>query len=235
MDRFNIYVVEDMAVSRQALELKLLKNNHLIAGSSASAEQAWNEIKVNAEIDLVLIDIHLAGEKDGIWLAQQIRSSLDLPFVFLTAFGDDRTLEKVADTKPDGYLMKPYQDSTLRATISIAVNKKRNQVSNSSGKEVLELKEGYETVYLAPDKIHYMQSDGNYVHFFLDGKSHLIRGKLDSFLEDLNPNVFLKVHQRYVVNRHKITKLGIDHLFVLDTEIPISRRLRKNLPGTLKR
>ncbi len=231
-DRLNIYVVEDMAITRRALELKLIQQDHVVIGSAANAEVAWHEIRTHT-VDLVLIDIHLAGEKDGIWLARQIRTSLNLPFIFLTAFGDDKTLEQVVGTQPNGYLMKPYNDATLLTTIRIAMEKAGNNELASQDQHI-ELRDGYTKALVAQSKIHYLQSDGNYVHVYLDIGSHIVRTKLDDLLNELNSEVFIKIHQRYAVNRHKIERIASDYFVVLGVDVPISRKHKKHLPESLK-
>ena len=116
----NIYIVEDVAISRMSLETMLLENEYEVVGSAASAETAWKEIQ-SLPVDLILLDINLSGEKNGVWLAQQIRKNLNISIVYLTAFGDQQTLKEVLETKPNGYLMKPYQEPTLLTTIDIAL------------------------------------------------------------------------------------------------------------------
>ncbi|MHB8863292.1 MAG: PAS domain S-box protein, partial [Pirellulaceae bacterium] len=73
--------------------------------------------------DLVLMDIHLAGELDGINAAQTIRERLDIPVVFLTAFADDMTLERAKVTEPFGYIIKPFETRELHTVIEMALYK----------------------------------------------------------------------------------------------------------------
>ena len=131
-------------------------------------------IQDNNQIDLVLLDINLSGVKDGIWLAQQIRKSLNLPIVYLTAFGDSNTLKAVVDTKPNGYLMKPYNGPTLLTTITIALEHfAKNELGQEQKPEgsllindTIYIKDGYVKVKVNLKDIYYVQSDGNYLHIF---------------------------------------------------------------------
>ena len=77
-----IFIVEDMAISRMALESILEENNYEIVGSAAKAETAYMQLQ-NLDIDLLLIDINLAGEKDGIWLTNKMREISNTPIIFL--------------------------------------------------------------------------------------------------------------------------------------------------------
>ncbi len=104
--KYKVFIVEDMAISRMALESILEENNYEIVGSAAKAETAYMQLQ-NLEIDLLLIDINLAGEKDGVWLTNKLREISNVPIIFLTAYSDSKTLANVKSAKSNGYLMKP--------------------------------------------------------------------------------------------------------------------------------
>ena len=227
-DRTTVYVVEDMAISRIGLEAMLVKNNYEIAGSSAKAETAWDEMQGLA-IDIILLDINLAGQKNGIWLAQQIRKYLKIPIVFLTAYGDQKTLKEVLDIKPEGYLMKPYQEPTLMTTIAIALTNSLEKhqehsalVIKETENDVVHLKVGRTVVKLKTSAILFAKSEGNYVQITLATKRYVIRKKLTSFLEELPKGQFLQCHRRYIVNLKKIDFFGTDAITIQNIEIPTS-------------
>ena len=92
-------------------------NAPVIAYSGEEAIKIAEEIKPN----LVLIDITLKGEMDGIETAKQIRDRFDIPLVYLTFYVDDRTVERAKETEPFGYLLKPLDESELRTIIEIAL------------------------------------------------------------------------------------------------------------------
>lgn len=232
-----VYIVEDVAISRMSLETMLLENQYQLSGSAAKAEIAWKEIQITPT-DLVLLDINLAGEKNGIWLAQQIRTHLHLPIVYLTAYGDEQTLQEVLDTKPDAYLMKPYQEPALLATINIALNnfdEKQKEVEHikTTEKEYLFIKESYTQVKLKIQDIHFIKSEGNYLDIYLAHKTHVIRKKLSDFLELLPQDSFLQCHRRYIINSKRIEIFGKDYLQLHGKKIPVSPRYRNSLEKTL--
>lgn len=238
-EQLKIYIIEDMAITRAYLEDNLISSGYNVLGSSAKAENAWEDL-LKLDVDLALIDIHLAGEKDGIWLARKIRENLDIPFVFLTAFGDDQTLSEVIDTKPNGYLMKPYNVPSLLTTIAIAIQNfqesKRSSAlakdSNADADQIF-VKEGNLMVKLQTSDILYIQSDGNYLYIYTDEKRHVVRSKMSDFTEQLPDGLLLRVHQRYEVNKNKIGIIARDHLMVQDVKIPISGKYRNVLKESL--
>ncbi len=234
-----IYVVEDMAISRASLETMILKNKYQLAGSTAKAEIAWKDLQ-HLETDLVLLDINLAGKKNGIWLAQQIRKNLNIPIIYLTAYGDQQTLKEVLETKPNGYLMKPYQEATLLTTISIAIDNfisiQNNVISSKTGNALnntIFIKDKFLRVKLDIKAICYIKSEGNYLEIHLKNKTHVIRGKLSDFLKLLPPAIFIQTHQRYIVNITKIDIIGKNFLSIINADIPVSNKYKEFLNKAL--
>jgi DNA-binding LytR/AlgR family response regulator len=235
--KLTVYIVEDMAFTRIALEEILVKNEFELAGSSASAEKAWADIENELDIDLILIDIHLAGEKDGLWLAQQIRAKHFMAIVYLTAFGDQETLAKLDSTKPNGYLMKPYNTPTLLTTIKIALNshnllmKVEENVQN--GSRYIYIKDNRLHTKIQVDDIVYIQSDGNYLNIYTKEKKYVIRAKMNEFLIENADTGLIRTHLRYLINRDHISHIGTNQMTLLEHEIPISKAYRNSVLSIL--
>jgi CheY-like chemotaxis protein len=78
---------------------------------------------VRKQPDLVLMDINLKGEMDGIEAARQIRKDFDIPVIFLTSHSDGNTLRRAKEIHPDGFITKPFSDDDLRVAIELALKK----------------------------------------------------------------------------------------------------------------
>jgi DNA-binding LytR/AlgR family response regulator len=200
-----------------------------IVGSYANAEEAWEALK-NIHVAVVLIDINLAGDKDGIWVGSKIREHNDTAIIYLTAYGDKETIRRVKKTKPNGYLMKPYNEPTLLTTIDIAVGSFTNKKEIGTS---IYIKDSSLRVKLNVEDVNYIQSDGNYLHVFLDHKKHLVRAKLTDFLKELPETIFAQVHQRYAVNINKIDLIGNGFIMLGKEEIPISKRYKVDIEKRL--
>ena len=116
----HVLVVEDECTSAMLLEFQLLKLGYSVAGIASSGEEAIQMATEN-QPDLVLMDIHLDGKLDGIETARLLRSSSEIPVVFLTATLDEKTLERARPTNPCGYLSKPIQEQELRNILQLAL------------------------------------------------------------------------------------------------------------------
>jgi CheY-like chemotaxis protein len=119
-----VLVVEDEAVTALHLRRELTKLGYTVAGVATSGEQALKMIEETFP-DVVLMDIHIQGEIDGIETAKRIPRYLHIPVIFLTAYSEDATLGRAGETHPYGYLLKPFLDRELHATIKMALVRSR--------------------------------------------------------------------------------------------------------------
>ncbi len=117
-----ILVVEDESLISRDIQLKLRRLGYRIAGAAASAQQAIDRAHLKRP-DLVLMDINLRGDRDGIDAAGTIRREYNIPVVFLTSFADDATISRAKRTEPYGYLLKPVDDAELQIVIEMALYK----------------------------------------------------------------------------------------------------------------
>jgi len=123
----NILIVEDELLIAKNLSYKLEKLGYKIAdivSSGADAIQRAEEMKP----DLILMDIVIKGEIDGIETAARIHQKLDIPIIYTTAYADDETLQRAENTGSYGYLLKPFKERELHATIKIVLSKHQEAV-----------------------------------------------------------------------------------------------------------
>ena len=117
-----ILIVEDEIIIAEGLQRKLKTMEYDIIGIASSGEEAIKKIKENNP-DLILMDIVIHGMMDGIETAAQIHSLFDIPVVYLTAYADEKTLQRAKITEPFGYLIKPFKERELQITIEISLYK----------------------------------------------------------------------------------------------------------------
>lgn len=121
-----ILITEDDHVSALLLKKALEKNNHQIIGISDSGERALEILAANPA-DIVMMDINLAGELDGIKTTEIINEKYDIPVVYLSASSDTETLTKVVGTNPSAYVIKPFNIRELNMVIELAIFKDRKE------------------------------------------------------------------------------------------------------------
>lgn len=131
-----ILIVEDDAIINRHLQSCLLKVGYRVVGTTSSGSEA---IKLASQTspDVVLMDISLHGEMDGIEAAEAIRSWHDIPVIFLTAFADEQSLQRAKATNPFGYILKPFDQRSLYTTIEMAMNKHQLEKRLRDNEEML--------------------------------------------------------------------------------------------------
>jgi PAS domain S-box-containing protein len=118
-----IMVVEDEAVIALRLQQRLSMMGYDVVALSHSSEESLEKAR-DLRPDLILMDIKIPGNLDGITVAEIVKSELDIPVVFLTAFAEDQIIKRAKRAEPYGYVVKPFQDQELKAAVEIALYKK---------------------------------------------------------------------------------------------------------------
>src|SRR5208283_1742734 len=121
MKKPRILVVEDDRIIARSLRLILERLGYEVTALASTGQAAIHEAEVTKP-DLILMDIVLDGEMDGIEAARVIRSHLSIPIIYLTAHADHATRERADATQPFGYLLKPIMKDDLRRIVEQAVS-----------------------------------------------------------------------------------------------------------------
>ncbi len=124
MSRKRILICEDEGIVAQDIKARLSDLGYSVPATVSSGNEVIPALK-KARPDLVLMDIMLQGDADGIDAADQIRELYDIPVIYLTAYSDTRTLDRAKLTEPYGYILKPFEDKELRSTIEMALYRHR--------------------------------------------------------------------------------------------------------------
>ncbi len=111
-----IMVVEDEGIISKDVQHVLKNLGYEIAATASSGEEAVQRAE-QSQPDLILMDVLLKGEMDGIEAAEAIHARSDTPIVYLTAYGEEKTLQRAKGTEPYGYILKPFQERELYTTI----------------------------------------------------------------------------------------------------------------------
>jgi len=131
LEQYKIQIVEDDEDIVEVLEDFLISMGHAITGSSSSGMDALN-IADKYHPDLVLMDIGLRGEINGIQTAKELKSLHNVPIVFVTGSFDSSTIEEAKEAEPMGYLIKPIDMQELKVTIEFAIYKHRLQLEKEN-------------------------------------------------------------------------------------------------------
>jgi CheY-like chemotaxis protein len=120
MPQKRVLIVEDETIVSEDLRGMLTGLGYAVVGVAATGDDALRLARAERP-DLVLMDIHIQGAKDGIETAEALFTELDIPVSYLTAYADGPTLERAKATLPFGYILKPFDEQDLRTTIELAL------------------------------------------------------------------------------------------------------------------
>lgn len=132
MEDIKILVVEDESIIALNIKKKLKSFGYTVPAIVSTAEDAIKMTEITFP-DLILMDVMLKGEMDGVRAIEEIRKKFDIPVIYLTAYSDDEVLERAKLTQPYGYIVKPFKANDLRTNIEIALY--RHKMEKSAGKK----------------------------------------------------------------------------------------------------
>ena len=122
MKRTKILIVEDETVAAMELKSEAEKLNCIVTGIVSSRKRVLNAIEQD-QPDIILMDIKLGKNQDGIEIIKEIQESKNIPVVYITAYSDERTMQRAFATNPIGYIVKPFKPEDLKTNIQLAIYK----------------------------------------------------------------------------------------------------------------
>jgi len=235
---FNILIVEDEALFANKLEMQIDKLGHTLVGVVSDSAAALKLVNTR-HIDLILMDIFIDGEYDGVELAEMIQKRKDIAILYITSQQDNMSFKRASRTDPVGYLLKPFTNLQLQRSIELALDKlvpgeieeasKENSASIKPGG--LFIRKNQKIANVSFSEIFYIQSDGRYCRIHTENEMYLIRSSMKEVTERLPLNTFVKCHRSYLVNMSKVKTVDLINDFVIlkEMRVPLSRREKDNL------
>jgi len=229
MLKVKIGVVEDEMIIAATIVNTLKKLNYAVA-NPASSYVAALEMIGKEQPHLLLLDINLGGQKDGIDVAEYVRAHYHLPIIFLTANSDIATVQRAKTVKPNAYLLKPFTKDDLFASIEIAISNYYESNDKASKKDNIIIKSGYDYVNIKISDIVFIESNDNYVLIqLISGKPLVARSTLSEMLQKLPDNDFTRINRSIIINHSFINKIETDQVVVADNKFAITSKSKQEL------
>ncbi|MGN6419259.1 MAG: LytTR family transcriptional regulator DNA-binding domain-containing protein [Pseudobacter sp.] len=248
-ETIKVMIVEDEAIVAMDLAAGLEKDGYEVVGIADNAAAAISLFAEN-EVDIVLMDVHIIGPKDGIDTALELQKQRAVPLIYLTAFTDTKTIERAKRTLPAAFLAKPYSITNVRIAIELAISNFAVATQQSTGKVIpiennkpatelseketilqmndyIFVKNNYVFVKIKLDDILYAEADNNYVQLVTTEKKLLLRLSLSQLLEKINFKAMVRIHRSYAVNINMITSFSDQEVSLPKHQLPIGRSYKE--------
>lgn len=246
MEKVKILIVEDDMIIAADISMQLTQMGYEITGILPRGEDALDNI-AQTKPDIVLMDVNLKGEMDGVETARIIAQRHQVPLIYLTANADEATFNRAKTTRPEAFISKPFKRIDLARAIELVVSKMQegnlgdeaNATETPSAAKVLlddrifvRFKDRMVKIFIKD--ILYAEAERNYCRIQSSDKEYLMTVPLKTFEKKLQSDQFIRVHRSYVINLTKIDELADTYLVIAKKKIPISRSHREELLNRLK-
>lgn len=227
-----VLIVEDNPITAQDLEEILTENGIAVVGIARTGNQAINKAR-DLQPDILIMDIKLDGDKDGITVVQEIYKTDYYPVIYLTANTDREHVEKAYSTSPAAFLSKPFDHKDLIHAIELAFVNHYKKVFNSSeipemNKSIF-LKNGDKYEKIAIDEIQLIKADGSYSSVVTKKQTYSISLNLQGLSDKIKNPLFFRLHRSYIVNLKSISGFDNQYVFIDKLPIPYSKNYRDSL------
>ncbi|HCX23074.1 MAG: DNA-binding response regulator [Flammeovirgaceae bacterium] len=230
MSKAKVLIVEDEPLIAYDISSILKRNDYEVVGMVDEAVDALDLIASNT-VDIALLDVNIEGNTDGIQLAAQ----LHIPFIFLTSYYDQATLDRAKLTNPSGYVVKPFSEKDLIVNLEIALSRskpQREEVVNRTPEKFF-VRDGAEVVSIKSSEILYVEASDNYSFIYTEKGKFLISHTLKSIEDKLLPFGFRRIHRSYLINFEKVDSISEGFVFIGAHKVQIGKSFRKDFMESL--
>lgn len=248
MPTTNLLILEDDMIIAADISLHLTRLGYEVTCILSSGEDAIVQVQQEAP-DLMLVDINLKGDLDGVETVHKIRQLRpEIGIIYLTANSDEATYNRAKATQPEAFISKPFKRLDLARAIELAIIRLAGAEESAIADQATDQDEAYiledrvfvkqrdRMIKIYVRDILYAEADRNYCKIYAINKEYLITLPLKVFEEKLNSPAFLRIHRSYIINLKHIDELSPQNELVSigGKNLPVSRSLREELNRRLK-
>lgn len=239
-----VLVVEDDPVQALSMQLTMRSLGYELAGTAPTAAEALQRFR-EEQPDVVLLDINLAGQRDGIELAHELVQLRPVPLIFLTAYPDQDTFERARQVGPFAFMGKPYNGPLLGHTIELALQHFATALGLPPGATGDALPDGAVLlggVFVREGsrllKVRFLdllvaEADNSYLHLHTRGRKYTVRSSLRELEEKLPTPQFVRTHRSCLVQVAHIDAYDYHSVSIGGQSWPLGRVYRDEVMARL--
>lgn len=245
MSLLRVMIVEDDAMQVRVLRHVVGQLGYEVVAALETAEEAEARFD-ELQPDLLLLDVHLAGEVDGIQLATRLLQRQQLPLIFLTSDHERSTFERALAAGPFAFLTKPFDEDTMLRSIEVAVAQFARQQGGTAGPlpdgmalvpGALYVRENNRLLKIRYDDLLWLEADDSHVHLHTPGRKYTVKISLREMETRLPVHRFVRVRRSAMVQLSHIDHIDLtaNTVWVHGVEVPVGRTFRDDLLARLNR
>ena len=234
-----ILIVEDEMIIAANISLQLNDLGYDVIKIIPRAEEVLPYIRLQLP-DVILLDINLKGNLDGIEVAHLIQKEYKLPIIFLTANSDASHFNTAKAINPYAFISKPFKKSDLQHAIELTIVRlkeeiaiKKNLIVETESPFILSdcifVRSHDKMIKVCINDILYIEAERNYCKIHCKEKEHLLVATLKDLEEKLTDNMLLRIHRSFIINLSHVDEIATSHVVIAKKAIPISADLKKQL------
>lgn len=228
-----VLIVEDEVLVAEDLAADLKEMGFDVADIAISDEECFALFE-KEQPDVILMDIRIKGEMNGIEVAKKLKEKTSTPIIYLTSNTDPITMKQAIESHPQSFISKPYNKKDLKAAIEIAfIHYNQKELESAIKDKPLQtsvfVKHGefYQRVEL--NEILYIEAAGSYSTVVTEQKSYILSTNLRNFESKVENCNFIRIHRSYIVNISKIEGYTQNSVIINQKELPISPSYREDV------
>jgi len=247
MDTLRITIVEDELIVAEDLRQTLEGEGYSVTGTFDTAEAALEHIREQSP-DLAMVDIRLRGSMTGIELTEKLRTGRPIPVIYITANSDEETYQLARRTKPQAFLVKPFNARTLLAAVDLAFY---NFSENREAEDILDttpferktpaipvsdgffIRVGGKHRKIKADELLFIEADGSYAKVVTETGQYTVSQNLSTFQRKINLPNLLRIHRSYLVNINRVESFDETYVYINNHPLPLSKSYRADFLSVL--
>ncbi|MBX2896890.1 MAG: response regulator [Cyclobacteriaceae bacterium] len=226
----NILTIEDDLLIAEDLKQKLIQLGYGVLGNATTCQETIDFIRTQTP-DLIIADIMIEGDKDGIETVSEIYKQLLCPVIYLTANSESATVKRALATHPAAFLIKPFKMSEFAINIDLAIRNFKArfpQIPTATSKSdsiFVPDKYLYHRVYKSD--ILFVEADGSYIKIITSERKYQITTNLKGFEAQFDHPAFYRVSRKHLVNLDRVSRINGNMLYIRDNKTEHSITISK--------
>lgn len=234
-----LLIVEDEMIIAANISLQLTHLGYEVVGIIPRAEEVLTFIREHVP-DILLIDINLKCDLDGIQVVQLVQQEFKIPVIYLTANSDEAHFNRAKATNPYAFISKPFKKLDLQRAIELTLGRIQEEQNMEKTMELVSqepfvlsdcifVRSHDKMVKVCINDILYIEAERNYCKIHCKDKEHLLVTTLKYLDEKLPSSILLRIHRSFIVNISHIDEIATSHVVIARKAIPLSAELKKQL------